>query len=388
MSALRAQSLRNGVLITLALGLAAGAWAAPALFPLKNEARQVVSQVAPEQYFKLTQPGLTGVKLETDPVKLAGVARSTLAYLNKHGQDDAEAVNAGIFGGLGVSLAQVKATLAFVVKTVDEDQAAKRPFRLSNPVFLEQHFRFFQWRSDRAAAASHKVQVSDERIRLTKYVVFEAQGSPVQTATHTCALYALPEEEAALSADQAEKEKAKLIRYRYTKQQAVDGALAKHKVKSLVWVNRQGLEDALMQGSLMVKMPDGQTRMFNVHRNNGIAYDRRIKDPRLQKRYWYFKEVAGIQGYGKDEKIIVQPAVTVAGDVYNLGLGKLFALRYPLQGKTVMRLAVLADTGGAFIPNLYQLDYLAGVFPTRESYSKGVMHLPEYASASVLLLKE
>jgi membrane-bound lytic murein transglycosylase len=232
------------------------------------------------------------------------------------------------------------------------------------------------------------VQVSDERIRLTKYVVFEAQGSPVQTATHTCALYALPEEEAALSADQAEKEKAKLIRYRYTKQQAVDGALAKHKVKSLVWVNRQGLEDALMQGSLMVKMPDGQTRMFNVHRNNGIAYDRRIKDPRLQKRYWYFKEVAGIQGYGKDEKIIVQPAVTVAGDVYNLGLGKLFALRYPLQGKTVMRLAVLADTGGAFIPNLYQLDYLAGVFPTRESYSKGVMHLPEYASASVLLLKE
>ncbi|MGE3724611.1 MAG: hypothetical protein AB7I41_03615 [Candidatus Sericytochromatia bacterium] len=388
MSALRAQPLRNGVWFTLALGLAAGAWAVPALFPLKNEARQVVSQVAPEQYFKATQPGLQGVKLETDPVKLAEVARSTLAYLNKHAKDDPEAVNAGILGGLGVSLEQVKASLAFVVTTTEDDQAAKRPFRLSNPTFLEQHFRFFQWHSDRQAAAAHKVQVSDGRIRLTKYVVFEALGSAVKTATQTCALYALPEEEAALSADQAEKEKAKLIRYRYTKQQVVDGALGQHKVKPLVWVNRQGLEDALMQGSLRVQMPGGQTRMFNVHRNNGIAYDRSIKEPRLQKRYWYFKEVAGIQGYGKDEKILVQPAVTVAGDVYNLGLGKLIALRYPLQGKTVMRLAVLADTGGAFIPNLYQLDYLAGVFPSRESYRKGVMHLPEYASATVLLLKD
>jgi membrane-bound lytic murein transglycosylase len=370
------------------LTLATSVWGAPALFPLKNEARQVVAQVDPQNYFKQGALALAGMRLETDPLKLAAVASSTLAYLDKHAQDDSEAVTPGILAGLGVTLPQVKATLAFIVQTVAEDQASKRPFRISQPAFLEQHFDFFNWQSDRAAAASHKVKVSDSRIRLTKYVVFEAAGSNIRTSNYNCALYALPQDEVALSADQAEKQKSKLLRYRYTKQEVVAGALAKHHVSPLVWLNRQGLEDALMQGSLMVHMPDGTNRMFNVHRNNGIGYDRKIKDPRLQKRYWYFKEVAGIQGYGKDDKIIVQPAVTVAGDVFNLGLGKLVALRYPLHGKTVMRLAILADTGGAFIPNLYQLDYLAGVFSSRESFRKGVQDLPEYALASVLVLKD
>lgn len=379
------QSILSGGLLLITLLPAASS--AETRFKLRNEAREKVSEVLPEQYFRPGPGHLKHLQLETDPVQLAAVARSTLAYLEKHAEDDRDAITPGILAGFGVSLEQVKATLRFVIRSVEEDQQAQRPFRLNDPAFIEQHFHFFHWQADQAGAASHKVQISDSRIRLTKYLVFEANGSPVPTATQDCALYALPDEESGLNADQAEARRVELIRYRYTKQQVIAGALKKHGVKPLVWVNRQGLEDALMQGSLKVRMPNGVSRMFNVHRNNGIPYDRRIKDPRKQHRYWYFKEVAGIQGYGKDEKIIVQPAVTVAGDIYNLGLGKLVALKWSLNGQMRMRLAILADTGGAFIPNLYQLDYLAGVFPDRESFRKGVAHLPEYAEAALLVLK-
>lgn len=358
------------------------------LFNLRNEAREVVATVLPEKYFRPGSPMLRQLKkIETDPIQLAAIARSTLDYLERHAQDDQDAVTPGILAGFGVNLDQVKATLYFIIHSVEEDQRAHRPFRIQDPAFIAKHFRFFYWQADQAGAASHKVRIHDNRIRLTKYLVFEAQGSPVRTDLQNCALYAIPDDENELSADQAEAQRAHLIRYRYTKQEVLAGALEKHGVKPLVWVSRQALEDALMQGTLKVHMPDGVSRMFNVHRNNGIPYDRRIKDPYQQRRYWYFKEVAGIQGYGKDEKIIIQPTVTVAGDVYNLGLGKLVALTWSHQGQTHMRLAILADTGGAFIPNLYQLDYLSGVFPDRESFRKGVAHLPEYAQAALLILK-
>jgi hypothetical protein len=372
---------------SLLFGLGVSLAVAAPLFQLRNEARQPVAEVNPERYFQPRSGDLQGYRLETEPARLAEVARATLAYLEQHAADDPDAVQPGLLSTWGVTLEDVKQTLRFIVRIQAEDQQVGRPSRLNQEAFLNRHFRFFSWQADRAGAAQHKLQLPDSRIRLTRYLVFEAEGSPVKTAEKNCALYALPAEESDLSADQAEARRQQLIRYRYTKQQVLAGALQPHGVKPLVWVSRQGLEDALMQGSLKVRMPDGHSRMFNVHRNNGIAYDRQIRDPRQQKRYWYFREVAGIQGYGKDEKIIVQPAVTVAGDVYNLGLGKLVALSWAQGGQSHLRLAVLADTGGAFIPNLYQLDYLAGVFPDRESFRRGVQHLPEFVQASILLLR-
>jgi membrane-bound lytic murein transglycosylase len=140
--------------------------------------------------------------------------------------------------------------------------------------------------------------------------------------------------------------------------------------------------EALMQGSVEVTLPDGTVRMFNVHENNGRPYDPAVKDPDLQARFWYFREVPGILGV---EQIPLRPRAAVAGDVWNLGLGKVVALDWPTPSGPELRLAVLADTGGAFEPNLFQLDWLAGTFPDRAAWQRASEGDPKHVGASVLV---
>lgn len=352
--------------------------------PLVNEKAEVTANINARQYFQPVKQ-LAGKAVLTDPKKLLTVAKNSLAYLEQHPQDPA--VTAGLFQEMGYDLNAAKRTLKTIISTIESDTQNKRAQRILDPRWLEQNFQLLHWSADTAGAKKHNVKMVDKRLRITKYVVFSSPGSPVKTARFNTALYALPADEAQLSNEDAEAKKSSLMRYRYTKQDAVNGKLDSLGVKPLVWLPRQGLEDALMQGSLMVTMANGQQRMFNVHRNNGIGYDRNQKNPWLQRRYWYFKEVAGILGYGNDDKVLVEPTVTFAGDVFNLGLGKVVAMRYLQQGKPVIRLGILADTGGAFLPNLYQLDYLAGLFPSRAAYQKGVAHLPTYADTYILMAR-
>ena len=86
-------------------------------------------------------------------------------------------------------------------------------------------------------------------------------------------------------------------------------------------------------------------------------------------------------GPAPPDKVRLQPMAAVAGDVYNLGLGKLIAL----QSDDELRLVVLSDTGGAFQPNLFQLDLFVGSYPSREAFSAGTRHLPSTVAAGVLL---
>jgi hypothetical protein len=51
-------------------------------------------------------------------------------------------------------------------------------------------------------------------------------------------------------------------------------------------------------------------------------------------------------------------------------------------------LGIIADTGGAFLPNLGQLDYLAGVFPSRREFWEYNRRLPEYTQAYILIQKK
>lgn len=372
---MKSARLLGGVLSAMCLVGAASS------FTLVDEQGKADKQVQATQFFS-SASRLNAAKIETDPQKLAMVARETLSYLRQHPQDPA--AKSGILGHFNLSVKDVEKTLEKVIKTIEEDTRLKRSQRILNSAYLEKEFRLLQWQADVAGAQEHKVKLQERRLRITKYVVFEAKGQTQRSAQYACALYALPPDEEHLSVSEADSRKDHLIRYRFNKQEVVAGALDKLGVKPLVWLTRQGLEDALLQGSLMVVMPDGKRRMFNVHRNNGIAYDRKIKDPRQQARYWYFKEVRGILGYGPEDKVQVQPGVTFAGDVFNLGLGKLIAIRYPLKGKNTLKLGILADTGGAFIPNLYQLDFLSGIYPDRASFQKGIASLPEYADAFVL----
>jgi hypothetical protein len=140
-----------------------------------------------------------------------------------------------------------------------------------------------------------------------------------------------------------------------------------------------------MQGTIRAELGNNEARFYNVHRNNGYPYDRNIPKE-AQKRYWYFKEVPGVMGYGKDanHKIRIEPSVTVAGDLQLLGLGKLIML----SNNNTHRLTILADTGGAFENNAYQLDLLAGFYTGWRDYLQQWQGQPDYYQARVLILKD
>mgnify|MGYP000713139244 CR=1 FL=1 len=154
-----------------------------------------------------------------------------------------------------------------------------------------------------------------------------------------------------------------------------------------MWLSEEALHDVLLQGTGVAEI-SGEKRFFNVHRNNGIAYDYTL-GKREQPRYWYFAEVAGVLGYGTDisNKIPLKANVAFAGNVKELGLGKLFLVNYQSGQGAAIQLGVLADQGGAFDNNLFQLDLLRGSYFGWNDYYQANKHLPDYAHAWLLLKK-
>ena len=354
--------------------------------------------------------------LETDPEfgvlsgfkgsELCAVAANTKSYIKQH-PDDVKAVHDGsAVIGNGVSLARVNETLAFLCETYRSDVRAGRQSRLHNSKFIKANFEFIRWLPDKknadriASSSTNEVKtrllndIPAQQLFLTKYYAKLLDGSSMQTERYDQALYQLPDDEQGLSKQAAEAKQAELTRYQFTRQQVIAGALLKDKLaKPLVWVSEEALHDVLLQGTGVLQV-DGKTRYFNVHRNNGIAYDYHI-GKREQARYWYFAEVPSILGYGQDlpDKIAIKPQVSLAGNVKQLGLGKLMLLSYHSERKGSSpkheaRLAVLADEGGAFDNNLFQLDLLAGNYRGWQDYYAANKHLPDYADVWILLKKQ
>ena len=296
----------------------------------------------------------------------------------------------GITAKFGGDLIRIKRTLNFICQVELEDKRAGRTSRLMDAEFIAKHFDVIRWRPNKAQAKAFSnnkpllQNIPNDKILLTKYYIKLAKGSSVKTPDTPHALYALPNDEKGLTLEQADNNPA-LMRHRLTKQQILTGMLDKQKLANpLVWLSRYDLEDSLMQGTVKVDI-DGHSQFYNVHRNNGIAYDRNLKR-RAQGRYWYFKQTESVMGYGKDasRKIPVHPMVTVAGDLTHLGLGKLIMLT--VNGES--RLTILADTGGAFANNQYQLDYLGGYFKNWQDYINTYRHFPDYVEARILLIKD
>ncbi len=342
--------------------------------------------------FSLEQQPNIGAMAAQSYTNLCEVADGTLAYLNKGESYDPKVIHGGKLSQFSITLARVKETLAFICQVVEEDQAQGLESRLADSDFIAQHFTSIRWRPNKEQAApfAHNKpllqQIPDDKILLTKYYIKKAKGSPIKTAATPHALYAIPFDEQYLSLEQAEKNKSTLTRFHYTKQQVLSGILQRKKLaKPMVWLSRDDLEDTLMQGTVKIETGNHSSqRYFNVHRSNGISYQRNVKKQQ-QQRYWYFKQTSSVMGYGKDGhyKIPIHPLVTVAGDLEFFGLGKLILLTH--QGES--RLTVLADTGGAFADNQYQLDYLGGYFFNWQDYIKTYRHFPDYFEARLLLLK-
>jgi len=331
--------------------------------------------------------------------ELCMVGENTQYYLSKF-PEDKFAVHAGSVFNRYVTLDRVKKSLTLICNTYREDVKAKRQSRLHNSKFIKEHFDFYTWTPDINKAriiankSNNKIKsrllngIPVDQIFLTKYYTKLLDASDVRTSKYTQALYALPEDEKLLSAEQSSIIKSQLTRYKYTRQEVVSGALLDKKLaKPLIWLTEEALHDVLLQGTGVVNV-DGVTRYFNVHRNNGIAYNYSI-GKREQPRYWYFIEVPSIMGYGdkQENKIAIKSQVTFAGNVKQLGLGKLFMVSYVRDKENIARIGVLADQGGAFEGNLFQLDMLVDSYKGWNDYHQANKNLPDYAKAWLMLVK-
>jgi hypothetical protein len=319
---------------------------------------------------------LPGTRLQFNEADLLTVLRNTQTYFQTYANENPDVQRDGILGTQGVTVADVLNTLEFMIVTLQEDIANQQPIRLKDPNFLNTHFRVLEW------SAYNPDDPGQRLLRLTKYAVFTHPGSRTRTESFNVPLYRLRED--------AETDRFYL---NYTKQQVLSGIYEpggqEHgRVEPLAYLTRDSFEDALMQGTILIRFTDGTSAFFNVDRNNGIAYDRNIS-PYQQGRYWYFRPVDDIKGYGHtaDAKISIQPGVTFAGDVLNIGLGRIVALEHSTGGQPQLQLGIIADTGGAFLPNLHQLDFLAGIFRDRNEFYAQTRSLPEYAKAYILVKK-
>ncbi|QEI40230.1 hypothetical protein BMF77_00791 [Dolichospermum sp. UHCC 0315A] len=352
---------------------------------VKNNDKSVFYSVINEwrkyQYSVNSNQVLKIGKLPNNPINfnqadLLTVLTNTRQYFQKYSQEDPDIQRTGILVTQGVTVKDILKTLDFMIVVLEEDISNKRTTRLQNPNFINANFRVIKW------SAHNPENPQQKQLRITKYAAFIHPGSRQKTSTYNTPIYAINEE--------VSQEK---FYTQYTKQDVLSGIYEPGgkefgKVKPIAYLTRSGLEAALMQGTVLVNFTDGTKEFLNVDRNNGMSYIRGLKAT-AQTRYWYFKEVDAIKGYGYkiDAKISIKPGVTFAGDVLNIGLGRIIVIEDNQSGQKRLKMGIIADTGGAFLPNLYQLDFLAGTFTSERAFEQYIQKLPEYTNAYILVKK-
>ncbi|RCJ26633.1 hypothetical protein A6S26_14665 [Nostoc sp. ATCC 43529] len=343
-------------------------------YPVVDEFKKYKYSVKGSQVFSSVK--LPSNKVNFNQKDLLTVLVNTRKYFQDYASQDPDIQRTGVLATQGVTVQDVLKTLDFMSAILKEDISNGRATRLQDPKFINANFRVIKW------TAYNPKNKQQKQLRITKYAVFTHTGSRKKTSTFNTGIYSLK--------DNSNTDK---FYTKYTKQDVLSGIYEPGgrefgKVQSLAYLTRTGLEEALMQGTVLINFTDGYKAFFNVDRNNGMAYIRGLK-PTAQKRYWYFREVNAIKGYGYkiDAKISIKPGVTFAGDVLNVGLGKVIVIEQTRGGRKHLQMGVMADTGGAFLPNLYQLDFLAGIFKNQKEFGQYVSQLPDYATAYFLVKK-
>ncbi|MEH2037623.1 hypothetical protein [Nostoc sp.] len=348
--------------------------AASAPYPVVDEFKKYKFNINGSQ---IATPGkLPNSKVKFNQGDLLTVLVNTRKYFQDYASQDPDIMRTGVLATQGVTVADVLKTLDFMIAVLKEDIANNRATRLQDSNFINTNFRVIKW------SAYNPKSKQQKQLRITKYAVFTHPGSRKKTSTFNIPIYSLK--------DNSNNDK---FYTRYTKQDVLSGIYEPGgrefgKVNTLAYLTRNGLEEAIMEGTILINFTDGDKAFFNVDRNNGIAYIRGLKAT-AQKRYWYFREVDDIKGYGYkiDAKISIKPGVTFAGDVLNIGLGKVVVIEHTQGGRKHLQMGVIADTGGAFLPNLYQLDFLAGIFKNKTEFGQNISQLPDYATAYFLVKK-
>lgn len=319
----------------------------------------------------------------------------TKDYIEQH-LEDVKTLGTGLPDT--VTLSRIIETLNFICAVAKHDALQPNINRLTDTEFLTQHFEFFRWKGNtqqiqqaakttqRAAQKKRLLSVPEGNILLTKYYVKRAEGSSIKTTKYNQALFALPDDEENVSDADIEASRSSFIRYQHTRQAIFSGVLdGNPQVRPLAWVETDVMHDILMQGTVVLTV-DGNERIFNVHKNNGIRYQYH-KESHEQSRYWYFKPTEHVLGYGvtTDNKLPILPQVTVAADIRHLGLGSLFILQN--RDAKFSHLVLTGDTGGAFENNHFQLDWLLGYFHGWKEFKQANRSLPAHVDVYLMVKK-
>ncbi len=352
--------------------------------PGSDENEQVI-----KKSFALANDPLNGrMTVLTDPLSLQKAAQDTLRYMKKYAKTHAKLFGSPAFANYVISSQKAQETLDYLVRIIEEDRKTGF-FRVCNSAFLNKNFSFHRWTPDIQGAQkdgdyfmmSSKKNFTHEnigKIRLTHYAIYNFAGSYVKTKKNTHALYALTS-----SVDIPP----------CTKHEIFAGALEteqyKNMVRPLVWLPKKAIGEALMQGTIVATMPDGRSRVFMIHQNNKIHYQKKLKRSGKNKTYWYFRETSAQAAPLYIDKFNYRANVVFAGDVKTIGLGKLIAINYTnaVTGKNEVRLGVLADTGGAFADNLYQLDLFAGMYSSKTALYFHMKQMPDVTEAYIVSKK-
>lgn len=341
-------------------------------------------------FFLKSMPPFHDEYIATSPESLLQAAKDTLSHFQKKKGDIFRELDPGFFREI-LPWKYVVHTLNYIIDLIEEDKK-KGKFRILDPEFLNKNFNFIRWNADRDHALQQNIELPfNGNILLTNYVIYNVQARQHKTEKYirarqhkqeqyTCALYQLLD---------------KKIAPKFSKQEIIKGALEKplykKKVKALAWLTERDFEDVLLQGSVFVTFPNGVQKFFMVDVNNGIAYAKELRDKKLQRRYWFYREVPNKNGSLAQikKKISSRKKVIFAGNI-DLGIGKIIALRYVNQvtKKQEVMLGVLADTGGAFMNNLYQLDLFLGIYSNKETLKKQQKQIPSTAQAFIMYRRE
>jgi len=327
--------------------------------------------LAPETLLQPAEAGWAGGKgVVTNRAALAEVAENTAEWLRSG--DECAQVALGLPTHLGLDTMRTLQTLDTLARIAREDLATGQD-RLADPAFLEAEFDLWRWAHDAEGAKARGHALPADQIRVTRYLVSQIEGRAQPEGAFQHALYADPGPEA---------------RLRFSRAEVIAGAWRSGGAEPLVWLTEQGVYEAHMQGTVDVRLPDGSSRMFNVHQHNDRAYKPGVGS-KYQQKYWYFREVDGAYGFGSPEhcpnpgKVKLAPMAAVAGDVFNLGLGRIVLL----DGKDGVHLTVLADTGGAFSPNLFQVDWYGGAYTSHGALYSATKSVGKTTRAGLLVVK-
>lgn len=216
-----------------------------------------------------------------------------------------------------------------------------------------------------------KTKENPSSIRITKYVVYQVQGSTEKTELFNHALWEIT------------KGHPKESLYNHSRIDILAGALETQRhVHPLVWLSQNDALEAQMQGTVEVSFPDKSKKLYNVHLHNNMPYQKGIPATE-QDRYWYFREVDFVYGWGTDEKVPIAKDFSFAGDIENFGFGTIMWIQSPERSQ----MGLLVDTGGAFQPNLGQFDWFIGSVRNKEHFYEKATEYPSYGTIDLLLLR-